>query len=50
MLNYCHIIVQLSVTLRTTNDPTWRRKHCLHLHFLLLNICSNPKPFPAMHT
>ena len=42
MLIDCHIIVQLLVTLRTTNDPTRSSKHCLHLHILLLNICRNP--------
>ena len=34
-------IVQLLVTLRLTNDLTRSCKHCLHLHILLLNICSN---------
>ena len=43
------IFVQLLVTLRTHNDPTRSRKHCLHRNILcLLNIRSNPQPSPDL--
>ena len=43
----CHMIVQLSVTLRTTNDSTRSQKHCLlallrrHIQVPLFRTCCN---------
>ena len=52
----CHIVVSLLVTLRTTNDSTRRRKHCLltllSRHIPPLRTCRYPRhsqPCRARH-
>ena len=41
------IVVQLLVTLRTTNDPILSPKHCPHLNILPLNIFPYPPAVPS---